>query len=501
MGTLNETNPSLWVSDTLGAPRYGPLGRDHKVDVAVVGAGITGLTLARLLTAQGADVAIVDAGPVGAGVTGYTTAKVTSLHSLIYAALARSFGSEAAAVYATANEAAIRKIADLVAADGIDCQLEPAPAFTYTRDADQVEAIEGEVAAALAAGLPASFTTETELPYDVLGAIRVEDQAQFHPRRFCLGLAEGIVGDGGSVYERTRALELDGRTLVTDRSRLTADAVVVTTHIPFLDAGGYFSRMEPKRSYAVAARVRGDRPRGMYFSVDQPSRSIRSTTEGWLVLGGEGHKVGHDDDTTRRYAALEAWAAEQFDIGPIEHRWSAQDYVSADRLPFVGRIPGHDGAFVATGFGKWGMTNGVAAAMILSDLVQGRDNPWAATFDSTRVALKQEVKEVVTATVDVAKRFVGDRLASVRSPEADELAPGTGGIVTLDGDTVAAFRDDDGTLHALSPTCTHLGCRVSFNSAERSWDCPCHGSRFDVDGQVIQGPATKDLLPKGLDAG
>lgn len=499
MGTLDETNPSLWVSSTAAAPRYGPLGHDTKVDVAVVGAGIAGLSTARLLVAEGATVAVVDAGPVCAGVTGYTTAKVTALHSLIYASLRSSFGPEAAAAYGAANQAAIAKVAELAETDGIECQLEAGPAFTYTSDAEQVESIEQEVAAALDAGLPASFTTDTELPYEVLGAIRVEDQAQLHPRQFCLGLAAGIAAAGGSIYERTRALELDGRTLVTDRSRVTADAVVITTHIPFVDAGGYFGRMEPKRSYAVATRAQGERPRGMYISVDQPSRSIRSTADGWLILGGEGHKVGEDDDTTRRYAALEAWAVEHFG-GPVEHRWSAQDYMSSDGLPFVGRLPGHDGAFVATGFGKWGMTNGVAAAMILSDLVQGRDNPWAATFDSTRVAPKQAAKEVLKANADVAKRFVGDRLASVRSPDAGELASGTGGIVTLDGDTVAAFRDDGGTLHAVSPTCTHLGCRVTFNTAERSWDCPCHGSRFDVDGCVLQGPATKDLLRRGLEA-
>ena len=497
MGTLTETNPALWVRTT-GAPVHGPLGHDITVDVAVVGAGIAGLTTARLLAAVGATVAVLDAGPVCAGVTGYTTAKVTSLHSLIYASLRSSFGAERAAGYAAANEAAIRKVGELAQLDGIECELEPASAFTYTRDAEQVSSIEEEVEAAIQAGLLASFTTDTELPYDVAGAIRVDDQAQFHPRMFCLGLAEAIVGAGGSLYERTRALELDGGTVVTDRGRVTAEAVVITTHIPFVDTGGYFGRMEPMRSYALAAKVRGQRPRGMYISIDQPSRSIRSTAGGWLIIGGEGHKVGHDDDTRERYAALEAWTGEHFDTEPIEHRWSAQDYQPADGLPFVGRLPGHDGAFVATGFSKWGMSNGVASAMILSDLAQGRANPWAETFDSTRVTPKQSAKNVVSENVDVAKRFVGDRLAGISAPDADELGPGEGGIAKLDGDTVAAFRDEAGTLHALSPTCTHLGCRVSFNTAERSWDCPCHGSRFDLDGHVIQGPATKDLLPKGL---
>ncbi len=496
MGSLTERNPSLWVRTTT-PPSFPRLDHDITVDVAVVGAGIAGLSVARMLAGSGASVAVIDAGPVCAGVTGYTTAKVTSLHTLIYDGLRASFGPERAAAYAAANQAAVAAVGDLVAADGIDCDLEPAAAFTYTLDDQQVEAIEDEVDAASEAGLPASFTTETELPYAVQAAIRVDDQAQVHPRKLCLGLARGIAGAGGEVYEHTRAFDLDGgHVLRTDGGTVTAEAVIVTTHIPFVDAGGYFGRMEPKRSYALAARARGDRPRGMYISADQPSRSIRSTADGWLILGGEGHKVGHDDDTTRRYAALEAWAGEHFDTEPVEYRWSAQDYVPADGLPFVGHLPGRDGAFVATGFGKWGMSNGVASALILADLVSGRDNPWAATFDSTRIAPKQSAKDMVSANIDVAKRFVGDRLGSISIPDAADLEPRSGGIVSLGGETVAAFRDDDGTLHAVSPTCTHLGCRVSFNTAERSWDCPCHGSRFDIDGCVLQGPAVKDLAPE-----
>ena len=496
MGTLTERNPSLWVRTTT-PPSFPTLDHDITVHVAVVGAGIAGLSVARMLAGAGASVAVLDAGPVGAGVTGYTTAKVTSLHSLIYDSIRQSFGPERAAGYAAANQAAIAAVAALADADGIDCDLETAAAFTYTLDDQQVEAIEKEVEAARDAGLDASFTTETELPYPVKGAIRVENQAQFHPRKFCLGLAQGIVDAGGTVYERTRAVDLEGgHVLRTDGGTVTADSVILATHIPFVDPGGYFGRMEPKRSYALAARIRGERPRGMYVNTESPTRSIRSTPDGWLIVGGEGHKVGHDDDTTQRYAALEAWAAEHFDTDPVEHRWSAQDYAPADGLPFVGRLPTRDGAFVATGFGKWGMSNGVASALILADLVQGRENPWAEVFDSTRVAAKQEAKDVLSANVDVAKRFVGDRLASLRTPDAADLEPGTGGIVSLDGETVAAFRDDDGTLHALSPTCTHLGCRVNFNTAERSWDCPCHGSRFDVEGRVLQGPAVKDLATK-----
>ena len=498
MGSLHERNRSLWV-DTTPPTSYESLGGDVTVDVAVVGGGITGLTAAKLLVGEGATVAVIEAGRICAGVTGYTTAKVTSLHSLIYARIEQAFGAGAASAYAAANQAALAMVVDLVAAHEIDCELQGADAFTYTESPDRLGDIEAEVEAAQRAGLPASFTTDTDLPYPVAGAIRVGDQAQFHPRKYCLGLAEAIAADGGFIFERTRALDVDdgSGTVTTDRGALRAGAVVLATHLPFPAAGGYFARAEPLRSYALAGRIGGALPQGMYISVDEPTRSVRSAARGWLIVGGEGHKVGHDDDTTQRYAALEAWSRERFDIEAIGYRWSAQDYKTADGIPYVGLMTaGSRRTFVATGYGKWGMTNATAAAIILADLIGGRDNVWVTTFDSTRMAPRQSLKQLVSENLDVAKRFVGDRLSAVQAGGADELAPGTGAVVKLDGDSVAAFRDDDGVLHALSSTCTHLGCQVSFNAAERTWDCPCHGSRFDIEGRVLQGPAIEDLTKK-----
>lgn len=498
MGSLEERNQSLWVTTTEPI-EYGHLQSPVTVDVAVIGGGISGLTLARLLAAEGVAVAVVEAGHLCAGATGYTTAKVTSLHSLIYAKIERSFGFEAAAVYAAANEAAVTKVAKLAMDDGIDCDLEAAAAYTCTESDDGIADIEAEVDAAQRAGLAASFTTEVDLPYPVMAAVRVEGQYQFHPRKYCFGLAAAILRDGGMIFDRTRALNVDEKssTVTTDRGTIEAGAIVLATHLPFPASGSFFARTTPMRSYVLAARINGERPRGMYITVDDPKRSVRSTPDGWVIVGGEGHKVGQDDDTTRRYAALEEWARERFEVASIGDRWSAQDYATADGLPYVGRLtPRTKNVFVATGYGKWGMTNGTAAAMILADLIAGRDNPWAATFDSTRLAVRQSAKNVLSGGVDVAKHLVGDRVSSLRAPAAEDLQPGSGGVVDLDGDTVAAFRDEDGTLCAVSATCTHLGCQVSFNTAERTWDCPCHGSRFALDGSVIEGPAVEDLAPK-----
>ena len=494
MGTTSERNPSLWVGTSSSAARQA-LGGDASVDVVVLGAGIAGLSTARLLAMSGRSVAVVEAGEVCAGVTGYTTAKVTALHSAIYSRLVGAWGVERAAAYAAANQAAVAKVRELVALDGIDCDLEEASAYTYAERDSGVATIEAEADAARQAGLPVAVTTETDLPYDVRAAVRLDGQAQFHPRNYCLGLARAVEAAGGTVFEHTRALTVaDGSGRVTtDRGVITADTIVVATHIPISDAGGHFARMAPKRSYAAAFRHE-ERPRGMYISVDEPTRSVRSSPGGWVIVGGEGHEVGHDDDTTRRYDALEAWARDRFGTAEVAYRWSAQDYESADGLPFIGRLrPGAGRTLVATGFGKWGMSNGTVAAMIITDLVQGTPNPWAETFDAARIAPRQSARKALRENVDVAKRFVGDRLASLRPPSVDTLAPGSGAIAALDGHKVAAYRDDDGTLHCVSATCTHLGCQVTFNTAERSWDCPCHGSRFDVDGHVLQGPAVKDL--------
>ncbi len=503
MGSLEERNPSLWVGTTPGT-RYPPLPGDLEVDVVVVGAGITGLTTAALLHRDGCRVAVVEAGRLASGVTGYTTAKVTALHGLIYHDLVSAFGADGALRYADANVAGIAQVAEFVERYGIDCDLQTRPAFTYTTEPEMVDKIRAEVDAARRVGLRASFTTDTDLPYPVAGAIRVDDQAQFHPRRYCVGLAAAIAADGVPVFERTRATSIDegddGCRVATASGVVTAAHVVVATHLPFHDTGGFFARAHPVRSYALSARLDGPVPEGMYLSVDTPSRSVRSARmdgEEVVILGGESHKVGQDPDTRERYAALEEWARGHFPVRSVDYRWSAQDYVPVDHVPFVGPVsPVSDRVFVATGFKKWGMTNGTAAGVMLADRIAGRDNPWASLFDTNRLNPRQSVKELIKENANVAKRFVKDRLTTETNRSVDDLAPGEAEVLVVDGERVAAYRDQAGTVHAVSPVCTHMGCTVTWNTAETTWDCPCHGSRFTCDGQVLQGPAVKDLEPR-----
>jgi len=309
------------------------------------------------------------------------------------------------------------------------------------------------------------------------------------------------------VYERTRALSIDEEgdrcTVGTDHGSITAGYVIQATHLPFSDTGGFFARNHPMRSYALSAHLDGPVPQGMYLSVDTPSRSVRSARmdgEEVVTSGGEGHKVGQDPDTRERYAALEAWARKEFPVRTIDYRWSAQDYVSADHVPFVGPVSsGRDRVLVATGFGKWGMSNGSAAGVMLADRIAGRDNPFASFFDTNRLNPRQSLKDLVKENANVVKRFVGDRLRT-ETRSVSDLTLGEAAVLIEGSERVAVYRDEAGDVHAVSPLCTHMGCTVTWNTAETTWDCPCHGSRFTCDGKVIQGPAVKDLEPRQVGA-
>ncbi len=503
MGNLYEVNPSLWVSTTVETD-YPPLPRSGlHFDAAVIGGGIAGLTTALLLKRAGLRMALIEARRIASGATGYTTAKITSLHGLTYARLLKEQGEDRAGQYAQASQAAVEQIASFVAEDGIDCSFERLPALTYTEDPDRVSDIDAEVEAARKLGLPATLTTTTDLPYEVRAAILFENQAQFHPRRYALGLAELIEGNGSRVFEETRALEIDlekGRSVVrTEHGDLTADHVVQATHLPFHDPAALFAKAAPSRSYCLAVQIEGPVPQAMYLSADNPVRSLRPHREGntdFLLVGGEGHKVGQGDFTTTRYAKLEAWVRDRFNVRSVDFRWSAQDYMPADDVPYIGRLsPRSERLYVATGFKKWGMTSGTAAGMILRDLIVKQPNRWIDVFDARRLDLGPSASKLIKENANVAKHFLSDRLSALVAPDIDSLKPGEGAIARAGREKVAAYREVGGMMKAVSPTCTHMGCVVSFNDAEETWDCPCHGSRFDTDGNVIEGPAVKPLHP------
>lgn len=499
------TGGSVWIETGPPQPEFPRLEEDVRADVAVIGGGIVGITTALALQEAGADVVLLDAGRLGHGVSGHTTAKVSSQHGMIYARLRARFGADGARTYARSNEGALAWIADRVHRDAIDCDFRRRESYAYVTSPSSRSQAEDEASAARAAGLPATLVESAPLPYPVEAAVRFDDQAEFHVRRYLLALIEALRRAGGRIYEYSRAVEVDtdeSCVVKTPGGRVTAGQVVVATHYPFLDRSLAFARVHPQRSYAILCRIAGEPPEGMFISADSPSRSIRSVPVGGeelLLVGGEGHRTGTGGDTEQRYRRLESFARQHWDVRSLDYRWSAQDNTTVDGVPYVGGLtPLADRVFMATGFAKWGMTGGTAAALLLTDLLLGRDNPAARLFDPNRLKLRASATRLVTENAEAGLRFVGDRISKRGRRPIEDLQPGEGDIVRLRGEAVAGHRDELGVLHAVSPTCTHLGCRVNWNTAERSWDCPCHGSRFAPSGEVLQGPAVHSLERKPI---
>ncbi|WP_436930860.1 FAD-dependent oxidoreductase [Halosimplex halobium] len=512
---------SLWTA-TSEPTDYGPLDGDIRVDAAVVGGGIAGIATAFELVERGRSVAVVERERILDWTTGRTTAKVTALHGLVYDHLIDHFGVERARQYADANRAAIDRIADTVDRLDIDCEFGRVPAYTYVESSADRRDVRREVDAARRLGLPASFVESTELPYEVAGAVRFDDQAYFHPRKYLLALAERVADQGtgegggaggqsgsagGGIYEETVVTEVDDGDpcrLETDRGEVVADDVVLATHFPVSDHALYFSRLSPKRSYVLAARLSGDPPDGMYYDPGEPYFSVRphAGSESLVLIGGQNHRTGHADSTTDRYRKLERRARERFDVEAVEYRWATQDYVSVDSVPFVGRAaPQLDGVYVATGFGGWGMTNGIAASVVLPDLITGRSNPWSDVYDPTRFEFGASKSDLVSHNRHAMEHLLSGRVRGRPDIDLSGLAPGEATVADERDDPVAVYRDEDGAVHAVSAVCPHMGCLVSWNDGERSWDCPCHGSRFDVDGSVLDTPAVDDLDPVDLGVG
>ncbi len=501
MVSIPGESVSYWM-ESAAATSYPRLEGDVNADVVVIGGGMAGLCTAWELARTGRSVVVLDAACVAAGVSGHTTAKLTAQHGLIYAHLRSSFGAEAARLYARSQSEAMEHVAATAAELGADCQIERAPAYTYAAEARYDGDIREEVDAARAAGLDACLVADTGLPFRTGSAIRVADQVQFHPRRFLLALAEDLTRRHGRVYEHSRVRRLRegrGNTVTTETgATVTAGAVVIATHYPVFDRSLSFSRLRPLRELVIAGPVdEEDAPRGMYITPHEGTRSVRSAPyqEGsrLLIVTGEKYTPG-DPGVGQRFDRLIGWARERFPVREITHHWATQDNWSTDRLPHVGLFhPATRNVYVATGFGGWGLSGGAMAGRMLADMIDAKHVSWAGLYDPRRVHPVAEASTFVKANLATARHFVADRLRPVQHDALDAIPPGGGAVLRRRGQHCAVYRDDEGALHAVSAVCSHLGCLVAFNEVERSWDCPCHGSRFDVDGAVLHGPATTPL--------
>ena len=478
-----EQHASLW-SQSVELPRREPLNQNLRVDVAVLGAGMAGVLIADRLQRRGMNVAVLEASRAGSGQTRNTTAKITSQHGLIYHGLIERFGREKAQQYADANQQAVRQYADMIRERRIDCDFREAPAYLYSGIDAQPLRQEAEAAASL--GIDARFTTDTELPFPIAGAVRFEGQALFHPLKFLNAVSREL-----TIYEDTPALTVESHHVHTSKGVVHADYIVFATHFPFVNVPGwYFMRMHQERSYVLALKSPW-RPEGMYYGVDPQGLSLRAA-DGCLLLGGGNHRTG-ENSQGGRYEALRTQARSLFPGCEEIARWSAQDCMTLDGLPYIGPfaspIPSW---YVATGFGKWGMTSSMAAATLIADSIADKAPDWAGVFSPSRFELSISAQNLAT---DTAQAFKGLAREIFMPPRAllDDLPRGHGGIVESDGRKVGVYKDDSGHCHMINPRCPHLGCQLEWNPDEKSWDCPCHGSRFAYDGSLIDNPAQEPL--------
>lgn len=492
---------SLWRQHDRSRP-YEQLNRSVSTEIAVIGAGIAGLVCAYELQKRGKQVVLLEALEIGHGTTGHTTAKCSVQHGAIYQHLIRTFDKEVAKLYYAFNQESLSYLQDQHDA-GFDMDFEIKDSYLYSTQ--RSTELEDELDAYRRIGVDGGdATTElnTLLPFPVKQGLVIRGQAQFHPVNYLHELADRFVKSGGVIYEQTRALEVSKgpRPIITTSTgrRVQANQVVVTSHYPFNDLKGlYVSKFTVERSYIVACEMKEAPPEGMFLSVDGASRSFRDYHEDgktYLLVGGEGHLSGQVTDTRSRYDVLEAFAQQAFHTSRASFRWSSQDLITLDRLPYVGQMFQREpDIWVATGFLKWGMTNGIAAGRLLADLLTGTENRYEQFVSPLRSSVKpHDVKSFVKTNVDTVTQFVKGKMEETGT--VDSLQLDEGGLVQLEGKKVGVYRDLENQCHIVSPTCTHLGCTVKWNNAERTWDCPCHGSRFDSLGNVIEGPATKPLL-------
>lgn len=490
-------------------PSFEALNEDLSVDVAVVGAGITGITAAYLLTQEGLKVAILEAGTVLNGTTGHTTAKLTAQHDIIYDELISHFGEEKARQYYESTSSAIEFVERLVNEKGIDCDFSKEDAYVYATTEQSKKKLGTESEAYQRLGIPGTLKDTIPFNIQVTGALAMHNQAQYHPLKFLRALLDEAVKAGCKVYEHTTAWDIEdaegSQPVVVTKggNRVSCKHVIMASHFPFYDKPGlYFARMYASRSYAIGIKPAKEYPGGMYISADDPPRSIRYTPidgEKLIIVGGEKHKTGQGEDTMEHFEALEAFAEEVFGIKEYAYRWSAQDLITLDKVPYIGPITEDRlNVLLATGFKKWGMTTGIFAGHLLRDYVLDRDNPYKDLYSPHRFQADPELKNVITTNLDVAKHLIKGKIEFVPK-DADELVAGEGCSVMFNGKRAGGYKDDNGKLFVVDTTCTHLGCECEWNHAEKTWDCPCHGSRYSFKGEVIEGPAKEglELLSEG----
>ena len=496
---------SLWIETTKNQLHLKPLTQNLETEVCIIGAGLFGLTTAYYLTKQGKKVVVIEKDDIGEKVSGNTTGKITSQHGLFYSHLIDDYGINYAQKYLEVNEKAIQNIKEIIDTEQIECDFEEQSAYVFTTNQDEVIEIEKEVDAVNKLGKKAKLISNVDKPFKMKAGIEFENQAQFHPRKYMIGLANVILKDN-QIYNYTTATDVqkygEKFMITTDRGNVLADSVVLATHYTIVNFPGfYFIKMYQSTSYIIAIETNSKIPEGMYITAEEPVYSFRSAKyndKNIVLIGGGEHKTGEAIADNSHYTELEKKAKELYPDCKVLFRWNTRDCISLDKIPYIGEFSNlYNNVYVGTGFKKWGMTFSNIVGKIVSDKILGKQNEYEDLFTPTRlkpIKNRWEVKNMLKETVDsiALNKFKIDP-SSVSEIENDNAS-----IMKIDGENIGIYKDKNGKLYAVSPVCTHLGCLLTWNNIDKTWDCPCHGSRFDYTGRNIYEPAIKDLNVKNL---
>ena len=503
---------SPWIETTPRIPTTS-LTQNTRADVCVIGAGIAGLTTAYLLAREGRSVVVLDAGQLGNGQTSMTTAHLSNVIDDTFKEILRLHGPDGARLANSSHVSAVDRIAMICAEEHIDCRFERLDGYLFLGAKDKESTLDEELEAARVAN--ARVTRLPQAPVSGFSSgpcLRFPQQAQFHPLRYLNGLANATVGRGGRIYTETKAVEAEGgeRACVktAEGHEISAAAIVIATNSPFNDLVTIHTKQAPYHTYAIGARVTpGTITHALYWDTEDPYHYVRlqrlSNRElggdndedvDILIAGGEDHKAGQADDAEARFERLERWTRERFaGVGEVEFRWSGQVMETVDGVAYIGRNPGDKNVYVVTGDSGNGITHGILAGMLIGDLIAGRENAWAKLYDPSRKTLKpRALADYVAENANVVAQF-RDYITPGSAKSVSDLKPGQGAVLRHGLKKIATYRDPNGNLHAFSAVCPHLGCVVRWDSCEQTWDCPCHGSRFDALGRVVNGPAISDL--------
>jgi glycine/D-amino acid oxidase-like deaminating enzyme/nitrite reductase/ring-hydroxylating ferredoxin subunit len=504
-GVLRERdgqNISLWQTGIPSLSENKAQFSAEKIyDALIVGAGITGLTAAIILQKSGLNCILADAHTVGYGTTGGTTAHINTFADTTYDEVEKNFSKDASKMFATAIAEANAIIKDFASQYQIDCDLETKQAFVYAEDEKQAEELDSMYEASLRAGVSVRVAANAPAPVPYLKAIEYDAQSQFHPLKYITGLQKEFVASGGVVLENTRIEEVDTEELyhiaVAANAKIKTKKVLYATHIPPGGINVLHFLNAPYRSYVVAAKLTGEQyPDALIYDMQEPYHYIRThVIEGqkYLIVGGCDHKTGHGEPD-QAFADLESYVRKYYPVASVDYHWSSQYYVPADGLPYVGPLPGTaDGILAATGYNGNGMILGTIAGKVLADLAREIESSYADLFDTKRIKPIASATEVIKENADVTFKFFADRFSVDEIKSLNDLQPDHGLVGEFSGEKVAVYKDKEGVISALSPVCTHAKCIVDWNNAEKSWDCPCHGGRFDTLGNVLTGPPRKNL--------